>query len=151
MGKATKQRMALHEHAKQPASAPDVDLTEQFSDIAVASAIARTVRRVPGVVDLSPGLVTQSATYGIGERVSGVVIHHLAQHKVVLEIHVLLSEAYCKATACDAGRRGAAHECGALNVLDAIAAHIREAVNASAAAMPLPMVVRADVLIDDLV
>ena len=63
----------------------------------------------PGVVDISPGVFALAATYGLGQRVTGIVVHHLTPDHtpdqtpdVALEIRVVLSEAHCKMVAADA-------------------------------------------------
>jgi len=151
MNEATRQVVTLPEHTTQPESAVAPHFAERLSDITIASAVARAVRTVPGVVDLSPGVVVPRATFGAGERVTGIVVHHPAPNVIVLEIHVLLSEARCNTAAADVAKPGAGRDAAALNVLQGIAAHIRETVHAAVQGMVAPIVVRADVVIDDLV
>jgi hypothetical protein len=45
-------------------------------------------------VDLSAGLTTPVATYGAGQRVTGVIIRHpdLSPDTYAIEVHVILSE-----------------------------------------------------------
>jgi hypothetical protein len=150
MDGSTRQRVTMPEHAKLPASAPVEGATGPVRDIAIAGVVARVVRATPGVVDLSPGLVMPSATYGSRERVPGVVVHHLAPDKIVLEVHVILSGAYCKAVASDPEKSGVASGSETLNALHVIAEQIRERVYAAAQDLPLPTLTQADVLIDDL-
>jgi hypothetical protein len=45
----------------------------RVSDLGLARAIAAAVRTVPGVAELSPGRFAEVATYGAGDRVSGVI------------------------------------------------------------------------------
>jgi hypothetical protein len=54
------------------------------------------------VADLSPGLATPMVTYGPGQRVTGIVIHHPAPEEVIFEVHVILSEAHCIMGSADA-------------------------------------------------
>lgn len=134
----------------QRGSAPNRRSAEWVSDVALASAVARAVRTVPGVVDLSPGLVVPRVTYGAGERVPGIVVHHPAPDAVVLEIHVFLSEADCGVAGTATTHSAAAGDSESLNALRGIATHIRETVYAAVRDVPSAPVVRADVLIDDL-
>ena len=150
MSETSIQAASLPERSMQRGSAPNRRSAEWVSDVALASAVARAVRTVPGVVDLSPGLVIQRATYGAGERVTGIVVHHPAPDAVVLEIHVFLSEADCGVAGPGIAHSGAARHSEALDALRRIATNIRETVHAAVRDMLPPAVVRADVLIDDL-
>ena len=47
-------------------------MTDGLPAVVIARVTAEAVRGVPGVVDLSGGAVGEFATYGVGERVSGV-------------------------------------------------------------------------------
>lgn len=136
-----------HYDSIQPERRPN-----QVSDLALASAAAQAARTVPGVIDLSSGLVTLAATYGPGQRVTGVVVHHVSPDKpdeVVLEIHVVLSEAHCKTTlAAAVGPVG--HDTESLGILTDIANQIRRAVYDTLQDVAAQAPVRVDVLVDDL-
>src|SRR5215467_1752491 len=88
--------------AAQRASGQRDRPTGHISDVALASATERAVREVAGVTDLSPGLATPVATYGPGQRVTGIAIHHPAAEEVIFEVHVILSEAHCIMGSADA-------------------------------------------------
>lgn len=79
----------------------------RLSDVTLARIIAQAVRATPGVVDLSAGLTAPVATYGAGQRVTGVIIHHpdQAPDSYVIEIHVILSEALCAPATSDSAVR----------------------------------------------
>lgn len=149
-----------HTAAKQPAP-PLPESTQQVSelrerapervsDIALASDVAQAVRKVPGVVDLSAGHVALAATYGSGQRVTGVVVHHLSQDEVVLEVHVILSEAHCTTVSSGAASRSAGSDSDGFGLLNDMASRIRGVVYDVVKDMPSLVLVRADVLIDDL-
>lgn len=140
----------------QPASAPVVTAengTRQLapvSDLAIAGAVAGAVRAMPEVVDLSPGITMLAATYGAGQRVTGVVVHHIAPDTLVLEVHVVLSEEHCRAATTSRASDAAVHRPGEIGLLIDAANRIREAVHAvvhDTTSLPLEQV---DVLIDDL-
>lgn len=144
-----------HAAMSQPAAPPSETaqperVAERVSDLALARAAAQAVRAVPGVVDLSPGLVALAATYGSGQRVTGVVVHHLTPDTVVLEIHVVLSEAHCNTALAAATPHSMGRESESLAVLTDIANRIRAAVNDTARDIAAPVLARVDVLIDDL-
>lgn len=122
----------------------------QVSDIAFASAVAHAVRAVPGVVDLTPGTVAKVATYGSGQRVDGIVVHHLSPDEIALEIHVALSESESKRAVADSAREPSEHATEATGLLPMIASRIRRAVYDIAQGMSPPVLTRVDVLIDDL-
>src|SRR5436305_9012478 len=84
---ATDQTPVAPESATPQNSGQEKRPAGPVSDLALAGAAARAARTVSGVVDLSPGHGTPAATYGSGQRVTGVVVHHLALEEVVLEIH----------------------------------------------------------------
>lgn len=63
------------------------------ADVTVAKAVAAAVREMPDVVDLSPGLHAAAATYGPGDRVPGVVVHHPNPDTTFIEVHVVIRAA----------------------------------------------------------
>lgn len=125
---------------------------ERVSDLAIAGATAQAVRNVPGVADLSAGLVVPAATYGSGQRVNGVVVHHLTPDTIGLEIHVIASEAFCGMAAADATvePQSVARDAEPPGLLAEIAARIREVVYRTVQDMTALAIARVDVLIDDL-
>lgn len=130
---------------------------ERMSDITLARAIARAVRDVPGVVDLSPGYFALAATYGgAGQRVTGVVVRHLARDAVALEIHVVLSSAprevsHGSSTSdVESGRAPSGKRAATPASLMSIAGEIRSVVFRTAHDMGTPFLTKVDVLIDDL-
>ena len=124
--------------------------SEPVSDIAVASAVAQAVRQVPGVADLSAGRLAPAATYGARQRVTGVVVHHLADDEIVLETHVVLSEAYCAMAPSEEAPGSAGSVSNGPGRLNEIASRIRAVVYEVVKEMPSRILVRADVFIDDL-
>lgn len=59
-----------------------------LSLMAVAKAIAATVRHVPGIAELGSGQYVEAATYGPSEKVIGVVV--TSDHdQVTVEIHAI--------------------------------------------------------------
>lgn len=123
-----------------------------MSDIALAGAIAQAVRAVPGVADLSPGLGAPAATYGPGQRVSGIVVRHLAPapDQLAIGVHVVLSESSCEAATTDARGSPAPYRPEGPSAMSAIADRIREAARATVRSMALPAPVGVDVFVDDL-
>lgn len=124
--------------------------SEQVSDFAIASAVAQAVRAVRGVADLTPGTVALEATYGSGQRVDGVVIHHLSPDEIALEVHVALSEPECKLAVADSAPDASGHAPEASGLLPVIASRIRSAVFDVARGISPVALTRVDVLIDDL-
>lgn len=128
------------------------DAPERISDIALARAVAKVTRDVPGVVDLSTGRFALAATYGgSGQHVTGVVVRHPAPATVALEIHVILSQAPRERSA-DVGVAPAhvgkdADEHGSLM---SIADQIRTVAYSTARDMGASRLAAVDVLIDDL-
>lgn len=153
-----------HATVTQPAARPTVPAQKQtarqrrpvkkVSDLAIASAAAQATRMAPGVVDLSPGLFALAATYGLGQRVTGVVVHHLTPDhtpdKVALEIRVVLSEAHCEMVAADAASDAIERDTEAAGILLDIASHIRGVVYESLRDIAPMLLVQVDVFIDDL-
>lgn len=129
---------------------------ERSSDLALASAAAQAARMAPGVVDLSPGLRAPAATYGPGERVVGIIIHHSAPEQVVVEVHVTLSASACEAAAKDAivGKDAALEmatdDAELRGPIREIASHIRVAVREAVRSVAPQVVAQIDVFIDDL-
>lgn len=127
------------------------------SDFTIASVAAQATRMAPGVMDLSPGLFALAATYGLGQRVTGVVVHHLTPDHtpdtIALEIRVVLSEAHCKMLAADAASDSIdsiERDTEAPGVLLEIASHIRGVVYESLRDIAPMLLVQVDVFIDDL-
>ena len=132
------------------------------SDFTIASAAAQATRMAPGVMDLSPGLFALAATYGLGQRVTGVVVHHLTPDHtpdqtpdqtpdtIALEIRVALSEAHCNMVAADAASDAIERETETAGILLEIASHIRRVVYESLRDISPMLLVQVDVFIDDL-
>ena len=124
------------------------------SDLTIANAAAQATRMAPGVVDLSPGLFALAATYGLGQRVTGVVVHHLTPDHtpdtIALEIRVVLSEAHCNMVAADAASDSIERETETAGILLEIASHIRGVVYESLRDIAPMLLVQVDVFIDDL-
>jgi uncharacterized alkaline shock family protein YloU len=102
----------------------------QVNEVSIARAMAATVRRVPGVADVSPGRFAEVATYGPGETVRGVVVDQSAG---ALDIEVHLCARYADSL-----------------VLPELAARVRSAVRQSVEALGAGSVRRIDVAVDDL-
>ena len=154
-----------HATVTRPAARPTVPAHEQtarqrrplkkVSDLTIASAAAQAARMAPGVVDLSPGLFALAATYGLGQRVTGVVVHHLTPDHTPDQgshsrIRVVLSEAHCKMVAADAASDAIERETEAPGILLEIASHIRGVVYESLRDIAPMLLVQVDVFIDDL-
>lgn len=129
------------------------------SDLALASAAAQAVRMTPGVVDLSPGLSAPVATYGPGQRVVGIIIHHPAPEQVVVEVHVALSASECETAAGDArdvaDAKGATQETAIdeserRGPIGEIASHVRVAAREAVQRVAPQVSAQVDVFIDDL-
>lgn len=146
-----------HATATQPKVSPGAAqqrtfALEQTSDITIARAIARAVRTVAGVVDLSPGRAALAATYGSGQRVIGIAVHHPTLDQVVFEIHVVLSEDQGREALSDTTQRTVKRDVEGPGLLVEIASRIREMVYQTL--QDVDVVSRdhmsVDVLIDDL-
>jgi len=57
------------------------------SEVNLARAVVVAVRAIPGVVDVSPGLFAEAATYGPAERVTGVVVSRVGG-ALDIQVHV---------------------------------------------------------------
>lgn len=88
----------------QENSRPSVDVL--LSDVDIARAITVAICRVPGVLEMSPGLFAQEATYGPHEHVSGVVIHRPSHTKLVIDVHVVISEAFVVKACAESSLQG---------------------------------------------
>jgi hypothetical protein len=100
------------------------------SEVDLAQAIAAAVRAVPGVADLSPGRFGEVATYGVRERVRGVMVRQTAE-SLDVEVHVC------------------ARYAGSL-ALTELAALVRESIRQSVGASGAGTVSQTDVVFDDL-
>lgn len=105
---------------------------------------------VPGVVDLSPGLAAPVATYGPGQRVVGIIVYHPTTERVILEVHVILSESHCELAWADSGLEPVEHDAGETGLITEIANRVRDVVCATVRDMASRVRVRVDVFIDDL-
>jgi uncharacterized alkaline shock family protein YloU len=128
---------------------PQRRLAQRVSDLALADAVAHAVQVVPGVAELSPGLVTPVATYGPGRSVAGVVIRHPTLETLAIEVHVDLSEAHCMWAVTAADDRGARDSEGCAPITE-VAHLVRGEVRRSTQDMTSSALVRVDVFIDDL-
>nr|BBH89321.1 hypothetical protein KTC_40720 [Thermosporothrix sp. COM3] len=63
------------------------------AEVRFAREIARAVVQMPEFASLGPGRFVQAATYGPGERITGVVVQQSAPEVFTAEIHVVLTEA----------------------------------------------------------
>lgn len=124
------------------------DQTDVVSDFAIASAVAQAVRATPGVVDLSAD--AEVTTYGSGQRVNGVIVHHPAPDDLALEIHVALGEAESKLSVARTAPGSDGGSWGASGLLNEVASRIRGAVYDMAPSMAPRIIRRVDVYIDDL-
>lgn len=125
---------------------------ERVSDIALATAVARATRDVPGVMDLSAGRFALAATYGgSGQRVTGVVVRHPTPSTIALEIHVILSQAPREQSpGAEAAPAHAGQDADEHGSLTSIADQIRAVAFRTAEAMSASHLMAVDVLIDDL-
>ena len=102
----------------------------QVNEVIIARAIVAGVRSVPGVADVIPGQFAEVATYGPGEKVSGVAVSQAAGD---LDINVHLCALYADSL-----------------VLPELADRVRSAVRQSVEALGLGLPGRIDVAFDDL-
>lgn len=126
---------------------------EPVSDLTLASAAAQAVRMVPGVVDLSPGYAAPAATYGPGQRVAGIVVHRPTTEEIVLEVHVVISEAHCALASADSSSKLVerdSHDAEESGPVSEIASRVRNVVCATVQSMAAQARVQVDVFIDDL-
>ncbi len=103
-----------------------------------------------GVLDLSPGLFALAATYGSGQHVTGVVVHHPAPEALALDVRVVLSEAQCNVLAAAAAQESEGRVAERSAIMLDIASRIRDAVAAAARDVTRLGLIRVDVFIDDL-
>ena len=100
------------------------------SEVSLARAVVVAIRGVAGVADVSPGRFAEAATYGPGEKVSGVVIGRIGD---TLDIEVHVCALYADSL-----------------VLPELAAQVRRAVRQSIASLDAGPLRRIDVAFDDL-
>ena len=123
---------------------------EPVSDLTLASAAAQAVRMVPGVVDLSPGYAAPAATYGPGQRVAGIVVHRPTAERIMLEVHVVLSEAHCELASANSASKLVEHDSEESGPVPEIASRVRSVVCATVQSMAPQAHIGVDVFIDDL-
>lgn len=70
---------------------PEV-ISKILNEMVIAKSIARVVRRLPWVVDMSAGPFQEKVTYGRREHVSGVVLRHTVSGASAIEIGVVIAE-----------------------------------------------------------
>lgn len=70
---------------------PEV-ISKHLNEMIIAKSIARVVRRLPWVVDMSAGPFQEKITYGRGGHVNGVVLRHTASGASAIEIGVVIAE-----------------------------------------------------------
>ncbi len=139
-----------HPSSTRLASGQEHRWPEQMRDADLASAVAQAVRLVPGVVDLSAGLIATVATYGPGQRVDGIIVHHPNVDEVIIEVHVVLSESHCKLAARRATAGPAERGSDTHGPVTEIASQVRSVVRTTVQNMTSLTLVRADVFVDDL-
>ena len=101
-----------------------------LSELAIARAVRTTVCALAGVADLSRGLFAETATYGPGETVRGVVVRRAAG---ALDVEVHLIAVYAESV-----------------LLPELANRVRSAARQSVAALGVEAECRIDIVIDDL-
>ena len=133
--------------ATPAAHVPDGD-PEQESDVRIAEVIARAASDVPGVAALSPGNPPAAATYGPGQTVHGIVLHHRPRGTLVVEVHVVAGDAelgsMLASRRADPGAEPNA-------VLPALAEEIRSQVARAMRDMAMRAPASVDIYVDDLV
>ena len=67
-------------------------VSEHLNEMVIAKSIARVVRRLPWIVDMSAGPFQEKVTYGRRGHVSGVVLRHTASGASAIEISVVIAE-----------------------------------------------------------
>lgn len=67
-------------------------VSEHLNEMAIAKSIARVVRRLPWIVDMSAGPFQEKVTYGRKGHVRGVVLRHTASGASAIEISVVIAE-----------------------------------------------------------
>jgi len=78
---------------------PEVVSREHHDDVALALALSRAARTVEHVVDVSAGRYGVAATYGPGQRVTGIVLRRAVQSgwdsplSFVVEAHIVVATA----------------------------------------------------------
>lgn len=66
--------------------------SEHLNKMAIAKSIARVVRRLPWIVEMSAGPLQEKATYGQRGHVSGVVLRDTTSEACAIEISVVIAE-----------------------------------------------------------
>jgi len=120
------------------------------SDLELAKSIAAAICEVPDVLGMGPGRFAQAATYGPGERVMGVVLHHPAPATLAIEAHVVLDERMLVQTLSSVfpsnGFSGSEHTPIVVRVADRIRAVVFQTVHRFGGPGPITV----DVVVDDL-
>lgn len=121
------------------------------SDSAIARAIVAAIRAMPGIADVSPGLVMLAATYGPCERVVGVVVRHDSPHDTAVEIHVVVEGVARPNSATRGGDAPATPgEASDVAVLAQVVSQIRATICDVVSSLNLVPLSAIDVFIDDI-
>jgi hypothetical protein len=149
-------------HAKRRVRTPAYDVPQYVaqsmprhslaSDMMIAKAIAEAVRATPGIVGLSPGLQALAATYGVNERLVGIVVRHPSPGETAVEVHVTVAmEAMPSIEAQGSASSVAAQmETSDSAALTRVANQVREAVYRAMQDLRLAPPSSVDILIDDI-
>ncbi len=143
----------VNHQSELPADAveqPEGADTGNVSDVSLALAVSDAVRDTPGVIDLSPGQTAIAATYGAGQRVTGVVVTHPQPDAVAIEVHTVVGGPELALTATTARPAPTAGSDEPRGILIDLAEQIRTAAHQVADVMLPNKVTTVDVFIDDL-
>lgn len=119
-----------------------------LSEIVIAKSITQAVLRLAWIVDMSAGPFQGKATYGLRERVNGVVLRHTESWVSAVEISVVMAEKALLEVFPFASERSAAP--GTAPTLLRLADQLRVVVYQTAQALGLSELTTVDVSIDDI-
>jgi hypothetical protein len=133
----------------EPQLIPALDVSMP-DDLQLARCIASCVCAVPGISGMGCGVFALVATYGPGERITGVVLHHLTSTALTVEVHVCLDERTLLQTADVASFSDFTADSAISPVVVGITDHVRDAVWRAIEPFYRRELVTIDVVIDDI-
>jgi hypothetical protein len=123
-------------------------ISEHLNKMAIAKGIARVVRRLPWIVDMSAGPFQEKVTYGRRGHVSGVVLRHTTSGACTIEISVVIAQrALLEAFSPTSVRTS---DLDTVPLLLRLADQLRVVVYHTAQDLGLSMLTEIDVSIDDI-
>jgi hypothetical protein len=140
---------AGHDAVEAQAPSPQI-VPEKLSDTALAHALVHAIRAMPGVVDMGQGVFAKAATYGPGEHVVGIVLHHPTPGALAVEVHVVLEEASITVAFAEASHATTSSSSSTTPLLLRVTDQIRDVVTHTLAQLGVQASTPVDVTVDDI-